>query len=172
MDDNKKYVKRIVFLNQSRRKLSAMNPATASASSDDFSWEEDLSEDLRMYNEEWEKSGGFDIDFSKLRHKFETGAVDLDDDNLVHDPDDTNLALLTRLTNLAISYHKNETGISLEFVRVLKANYHPSAGVTYYITFEANDTSDGNHKTKQYQAVVRYLPCDTQVISCWPKPSC
>lgn len=25
---------------------------------------------------------GFDIDFSKLRHKFETGAVDLDDDDL------------------------------------------------------------------------------------------
>lgn len=120
-----------------------------------------------MYNEEWDKSGGFDIDFSKLRHKFDTGAVDLNDDNLVLDPDDTNLALLTRLTHLAITHHKNETGISLEFVKVLKANYHPSAGVTYYITFEAND---GN-QTKQYQAVVRYLPMDTQVISCCPKPS-
>lgn len=52
---------------------------------------------------------GFDIDFSKLRHKFDTGAVDLNDDNLVLDPDDTNLALLTRLTHLAITHHKNET---------------------------------------------------------------
>ncbi|KAG2265574.1 hypothetical protein Bca52824_072653 [Brassica carinata] len=57
-----------------------MSPAIASTG--DFSWEEDLTEDLRLFNEEWKKSGGFDIDFSKLRHKFETGAVDLDDDDL------------------------------------------------------------------------------------------
>ncbi|KAF8095764.1 hypothetical protein N665_0323s0030 [Sinapis alba] len=147
-----------------------MIPANATASSDEFSWEEDLSEDLRLYNEEWEKSGAFDIDFSKLRYKFETGAVDLDDDDLVLDPDDTNLALLNRLTNLAISYYNDKTDISLEFVKVLKANYHPSAGVTYYITFQANDTSDGNQTTKLYQAVVRYLPSNTEVISCSPKP--
>ncbi|CAN6841065.1 unnamed protein product, partial [Brassica oleracea] len=122
-----------------------MSPAIASTG--DFSWEEDLTEDLRLFNEEWEKSGGFDIDFSKLRHRFETGAVDLDDDDLVPDPDDTNLALLNRLTNLAVSYYNDKTDTRLELVKVLKANYHPSAGVTYYITFEANDC---NQKTKQY----------------------
>lgn len=115
-----------------------MSPAIASTW--DFSWEEDLSEDLRLFDEEWEKSGvsadddlsislsfdfvvvvylvalivcyffqGFDIDFSKLRHKFETGAVDLDDDDLVLDPDDTNVGLLSRLSNLAISYYNDKT---------------------------------------------------------------
>ncbi|KAF8095765.1 hypothetical protein N665_0323s0031 [Sinapis alba] len=139
-----------------------MIPATAS--SDDFSWEEDLTVfDCLM------KSGkrGFDIDFSKLRHTFETGAVDLDDDDLVLGPDDTNIALLNRLSNLAVSYFNDKTDTRLEFVKVLKANYHPSAGVTYYITFQANDC---NQTTKQYQAVVRYLPRDTEVISCCPKP--
>ncbi|CAG7901816.1 unnamed protein product [Brassica rapa] len=143
-----------------------MSPAIASTG--DFSWEEDWSEDLRLFDEEWEKSGGFNIDFSKLRHKFETGAVDLDDDDLVLDPDDTNVGLLNRLSNLAISYYNDKTDTRLELVKVLKANYHPSAGVTYYITFEA---SDCNQKTTQYQAVVRYLPRDTEVISCCPKPS-
>lgn len=48
-----------------------MIPANATASSDEFSWEEDLSEDLRLYNEEWEKSGvrGND-DLSSLEFNF------------------------------------------------------------------------------------------------------
>ncbi|CAH2077404.1 unnamed protein product [Thlaspi arvense] len=137
-------------------------------SSDATVSEEDLTNDLRLFDEEWKKSGGFDVDFSKLRHTFGAGAVDLDDDDLV-DEHDTNRDLLNMLSEMAISYYKEETDTSLELVKVLRANFHPSAAITLFITFEANDLSDGN-QTKLYQAVVRYLPVDIEVCSCWPKP--
>uniref|UniRef100_A0A1J3ECT9 Cystatin domain-containing protein n=1 Tax=Noccaea caerulescens TaxID=107243 RepID=A0A1J3ECT9_NOCCA len=125
-------------------------------------------EDLERFDEEWLKSGGFDVDFSKLRFTFGAGAVDLEDSDLVREPD-TNRNLLNRLTEMSISYYKENTGISLELVNVLKANFHPSAAITLYITFEAIDSSDGN-QTKPFHAVVRYLPRDIEVVSCRPKP--
>ncbi|VVB13276.1 unnamed protein product [Arabis nemorensis] len=115
--------------------------------------------DLRCFDEEWTKSGGFDVDFSKLRDTFGAGSVDLEDDDFVYpDTDDeTNRDWLKTFCNMAISYYNEEKDTSLEFFKVLRANYHPSAGITLYITFEANDSLDGN-QTKPYQAVVCYLP--------------
>ncbi|XP_024015248.1 uncharacterized protein LOC112088928 [Eutrema salsugineum] len=133
--------------------------------SDDDEWD-NLSEDLRLFDEEW--GDGFDVDFTKLRHTFGAGAADLDSSTLVAEPD-TNRALLNRLSEMAISYYKENMGTSLEFVQVSRANYHPSAAVTIYMTFEANDPSDGNQK-KSFQTVTRYLPGDTEVCSCRPKP--
>ena len=135
--------------------------------SDDW---ETLSDDLRLLDEEWGKSGGFDVDFSKVRHRFGRGAVHLDDDNMVSEPHETNRDLLNRLSNMAISFYNDKTGIKLELVKVLRANFHPSAAITLYITFEANDPSDGN-QTKRYQAVVRYLSFDIEVCSCNHEPS-
>ncbi|XP_024012012.1 multicystatin [Eutrema salsugineum] len=112
---------------------------------------------------------GFDVDFTKLHHTFGAAAVDLDDSCLFSEPD-TNRGWLDRLCGMAIAYYKEKTDTSLEYVKVLRANFHPSAGITLYITFEANDLSDGN-QTKLYQAVVLY-GCYIEVCSCRPKPSC
>ncbi|EOA22334.1 hypothetical protein CARUB_v10002941mg [Capsella rubella] len=61
-------------------------------------------------------------------------------------------------------------GTSLEVDKILSANFHPSAGVTYYISFQVSDPSDANHQTKPYRAVVRYGTGDIDVRSCEPKP--
>lgn len=99
--------------------------------SDDW---ETLSDDLRLLDEEWGKSGvcnlqpflsfeelfdsfnfdlwcfqGFDVDFSKVRHRFGRGAVHLDDDNMVSEPHETNRDLLNRLSNMAISFYNDKT---------------------------------------------------------------
>ncbi|KAG7554150.1 Translation protein SH3-like domain superfamily [Arabidopsis suecica] len=78
--------------------------------------------------------------------------------------------MFSLLSNMAISYYNDKTDTSLELVKVLRANFHPSAAITLYITFEANDPKDGN-QTKRYQAVVLYLSFDIEVCSCKPEPS-
>ncbi|EOA22527.1 hypothetical protein CARUB_v10003181mg, partial [Capsella rubella] len=143
-------------------------PLDSSYDSDDW---ETLSDDFRLLDEEWDKSGGFDVDLSKLRHTFGCGSVDLDESDIVSnsEPHDyTNRDLLNRLSNMAISHYHQNTDTRLELVRVLRANFHPSAAIMLYITFEAYDLSDVHNQTNRYQAVVRYLPCDTQVCSCRP----
>ncbi|CAH2073218.1 unnamed protein product, partial [Thlaspi arvense] len=141
-------------------------PTNEEYDSDDW---ETLSDDFRLYEEEWTKSGGFDVDFSKLRHTFGSGFVDPDDEDGWYGEPGTGRDFLNRLCNMAISFYKEHEKTSLELVRVLRANYHPSFAITLYITFEANDPSHGN-QTKEFQCVVRYCPRDTEVYSCRPKP--
>ncbi|VVB13278.1 unnamed protein product [Arabis nemorensis] len=102
-------------------------------------------EDLRRFEEEWGKSEGFDVDLSKLRNTFSCGSVDLEDDDFVEpdSEDETNRDWLNTLCKMAVSYYKEKTDIRLEFFKALRANYHPSAAITLYITFEANDPLDG-----------------------------
>ncbi|WZZ47852.1 hypothetical protein YC2023_044111 [Brassica napus] len=57
-----------------------------------------------------------------------------------------------------------------EFVRVVKSNFHFSAGLIFLITFEVIDPYDG--KIKPFQARVRYLnDTFTEYIFCRPKPN-
>ncbi|CAH2065386.1 unnamed protein product [Thlaspi arvense] len=134
-------------------------PTNEEYDSDDW---ETLSDDFRLYEEEWAKSGGFDVDFSKLRHTFGSGFVDPDDEDGWYGEPGTGRDFLNRLCNMAISFYKEHGKTGLELVRVLRANYHPSFAITLYITFEANDPSHGN-QTKENQCMVRYCPRDTEV---------
>ncbi|XP_010452407.1 PREDICTED: uncharacterized protein LOC104734508 [Camelina sativa] len=155
------------------RKRPKLEETSKHDSYDSDDWET-LSDDFRLLDEEWDKSGGFDVDLSKLRHTFGYGSVDLDESDLVSnsEPHDTNNRdFLNRISKMAISYYNERTDTSLELVKVLRANFHPSAAITLYITFEAYDIWDVNNQTKRYQAVVRYLPWDIKVCSCCPAPS-
>ncbi|CAH8268440.1 unnamed protein product [Arabidopsis lyrata] len=137
---------------------------TTSDDSDD-----DYYEQLELFNQEMRKGGGFEIDFSKFRNCFDWQSLDLDDSTMADEPE-TNRDLMTMLSNRALAKHNDENGTSLELGKILRANFHPSSGVTYYISFEVNDPSDGN-QTKPYQAVVRHdIAGNARVISCNPKP--
>ncbi|XP_010423504.1 PREDICTED: uncharacterized protein LOC104708608 [Camelina sativa] len=168
-------LKRPKLEEETSSKLSNDEPRPADDSSYDSDDWETLSDDFRLLDEEWDKSGGFDVDLSKLRHTFGYGSVDLDESDLAsnsEEPYDTNNRdFLNRLSKMAISHYHENTDTRLELVKVLRANFHPSAAITLYITFEAYDLSDVNNQTKRYQAVVRYLPWDIKVCSCWPAPS-
>ncbi|CAN6846880.1 BnaC02g02470D [Brassica napus] len=110
---------------------------------------------------------GFEIDFKKFRYCFGWRPLDLDDSTMVDEPE-TNRDFIATLVNMALTKHNEERGASLELGKVLIANFHPSCAVTFYISFQVNDPSDGN-QTKPYRAVVRYFPGDIEVVSCYPK---
>ncbi|ESQ40416.1 hypothetical protein EUTSA_v10015607mg [Eutrema salsugineum] len=121
-----------------------------------------------FYDEDFQ---GFEIDFAKLSFSFEWKPLDLDDSTMVDDPE-TNRDFIAMLANLALTQHNAERNTSLELVKVLRANFHPSAGATFYISFEVKeDPSEDGNQTKPYRAVVRYLPRDMEVVSCFPKPT-
>ena len=57
-----------------------------------------------------------------------------------------------------------------EFVRVVKSNFHFSAGLMFLITFEVIDPYDS--EIKPFQARVRYLnDTFTEYVFCRPKPN-
>ncbi|CAE6076067.1 unnamed protein product [Arabidopsis arenosa] len=134
---------------------------TTSDDSDD-----DYYEQLEFFNQEMRKGGGYEIDFSKFRNCFDWQSLDLDDIEMA----DENRDLMAMLSNRALAKLNDENGTSLELGKILRANFHPSAGSTYYISFEVNDPSDGN-QTKPYQAVVfHHFAGNVRVRSCNPKP--
>ncbi|CAH8270095.1 unnamed protein product [Arabidopsis lyrata] len=138
--------------------------------SDSDNSEDGTPEEIQLFYDEWDKSQGFEIDFSKLNFCFDWKALDLDDSTMVDEPE-TNRDFIAMLSNQALTKHNADNGTSLELGKVLRANFHPSAGITLYISFQVNDLSDANRQTKPYRAVVRYLPGDIEVCSCKPKPS-
>ncbi|CAL9246570.1 unnamed protein product [Arabidopsis halleri] len=131
----------------------------------------DSDEQFELFNEELKKGGGFEIDFSKFPDYFKSNwqPLDLDDSTMADEPE-TNRDLMTMLSNRALTKHNAEYGTSLELGKILRANFHPSCGVTYYISFEVNDPSDGN-QTKPYRAVVCHDFAGNAIVrSCNPKP--
>ncbi|KAG5408080.1 hypothetical protein IGI04_004399, partial [Brassica rapa subsp. trilocularis] len=112
---------------------------------------------------------GYEIDFKKFRYCFGWRPFHLDDVSFFSDPE-TNRHFIAKLVNLALDQHNKENKTSLELGKILIANFHPSCGLTFYLSFEVNDPSDGN-QTKPYRAVVRYFPGDIEVVSCNPKDS-
>ncbi|CAN8298139.1 unnamed protein product [Cochlearia groenlandica] len=132
--------------------------------SDDY---EGTPEEIERFSKEIKRTEGFEIDFEKVGYLYDWNKVDLDDCTM--SSVQTNIELITMLSDMALKKHNAETNSRLELGKILRANYHPSGGVTFYISFQVNDPSNG--KTKPYQAKVRYLPCDMEVLSCRPKPS-
>ncbi|KAF7112378.1 hypothetical protein RHSIM_RhsimUnG0235700 [Rhododendron simsii] len=70
-------------------------------------------------------------------------------------------------------YHRQleeSEGMNLEFVKVVKANAVPVAGLRYYITFDVKDGDvvDGN-TTREFQAHVWDGIGHTEVLFCRPK---
>ncbi|XP_023637319.1 uncharacterized protein LOC111830152 [Capsella rubella] len=138
--------------------------------SDSDNSEDGTPEEIKLFYDEWDKSQGFEIDFSKLSFCFAWQPLDLDDSTMVDEPQ-TNRDFIAMLSELALIKHNSDNGTRLELGKILRANFHPSAGITLYISFEVNDPSDDNQTTKPYRAVVRYLAGDIEVHSCKPKPS-
>ncbi|XP_010452408.1 PREDICTED: uncharacterized protein LOC104734510 [Camelina sativa] len=143
-----------------------MEEETTCDDSDSDNSQDPTPEEIQLYYDEWDKSQGFEIDFSKLSYCGSWQPMDLDD--TWADEPQTNRDFIARLSNMALTKHNAENGTA----KVLRANFHPSAGITLYIFFEVNDPSDDANQTKPYRAVVRYLPeYDIEVHSCKPKPS-
>ncbi|CAH8324361.1 unnamed protein product [Eruca vesicaria subsp. sativa] len=135
---------------------------------EDFDSDDCTDEEIQLFDQELDRSGGgFEIDFKKFRYCFGWRPFDLDAVSLSSEPE-TNRHFIAKLANLALNQHNEKRGTSLELGKILIANFHPSCGVTFYISFQVNDPSDGN-QIKPYRAVVRYLPGDIEVISCKPK---
>ncbi|KAG2279393.1 hypothetical protein Bca52824_050613 [Brassica carinata] len=135
---------------------------------EDFDSDECSDEEMHLFDQELDRiGGGFEIDFKKFRYCFGWRPLDLDDSTMVDEPE-TNRDFIATLVNMALTKHNEERGASLELGKVLIANFHPSCAVTFYISFQVNDPSDGN-QTKPYRAVVRYFPGDIEVVSCYPK---
>ncbi|KAJ0234805.1 Cystatin/monellin superfamily protein [Hirschfeldia incana] len=132
----------------------------------DFDSEDCSDGEMELFDQELDRSGGYEIDFKKFRYCFGWRPFHLDDVSFFSDPE-TNRHFVAKLVNLALDQHNEEKKTSLELGKILIANFHPSCGMTFYISFEVNDPSDS--QTKPYRAVVRYFPGDIEVISCNPK---
>ncbi|VVB13277.1 unnamed protein product [Arabis nemorensis] len=116
---------------------------------------------------------GYEMDFSKFTFCFDWQQLDLDDDTWIEEdkPDQTNNRdLIAMLCNVALAKYNVEKNTKLELSKVLRANFHPSAAATFYISFEVSDPFDGN-QTKPYRAVVGYFPGRILVDSCNPRPA-
>ncbi|KFK26111.1 hypothetical protein AALP_AA8G204200 [Arabis alpina] len=153
-------------------KRQKMEETTADDSDSD---ESDMGtpEEIQRFYDEYDKSQGFEMDFSKFTFCFDWKQLDLEDDDWVqkNNPDQTNNRdLIAMLCNVALTKHNEEKGTNLKLGQVLNANYHLAAAVTFYISFQVIDPCDGN-QTKPYRAVVGYLPGRILVKSCNPRPS-
>ncbi|CAA7033869.1 unnamed protein product [Microthlaspi erraticum] len=126
-------------------------------------------EEIQLFYDEWDKSQGFEIDFSKLTYCSSWKQLDLDDSTMVKEPE-TNREFIAKLAKLALTKHNAEMQTSLELGKILRANFYLAAGPVFHISFQVNDPSQGN-QTVPYRAVVRYLPGDTEVGSCFPRPT-
>ncbi|XP_013627107.1 PREDICTED: uncharacterized protein LOC106333173 isoform X3 [Brassica oleracea var. oleracea] len=122
--------------------------------------------------EQVNQSDGFDIDFDYYRCVFNYHRAYLDDiefGEFGNEPETTG-DFLTRLAQKSLEDHNVKEKREFEFVRVVKSNFHFSAGLMFLITFEVIDPYDG--KTKPFQARVRYLnDTFTEYIFCRPKPN-
>ncbi|KAJ0234803.1 Cystatin/monellin superfamily protein [Hirschfeldia incana] len=133
----------------------------------DFDSEDCSDGEMELFDQELDRSGGYEIDFKKFRYCFGWSQLNLNVSTMIDEPE-TNRDFIAKLANMALTKHNADRGTSLELGKILIANYHPSCAITLYISFQVNDPSDGN-QTKPYRAVVRYLPGDIEVVSCNPK---
>ncbi|KAG2241391.1 hypothetical protein Bca52824_096623 [Brassica carinata] len=118
-----------------------------------------------------EEKQGFDIDFDYYRCVFKYHRAYLDD-AVFGDVSETTGDLISqeRLSQKSLEDHNVNEKREFEFVRVVKSNFHFSAGLMFLITFEVIDPYDGN--IKPFQARVRYLnDTFTEYIFCRPKPN-
>ncbi|KAH0913784.1 hypothetical protein HID58_028230, partial [Brassica napus] len=129
-------------------------------------------EELDRMREEVNQSDGFDIDFDYYRCVFNYHRAYLDDvefGEFGNEPETTG-DFLTRLAQKSLEDNNAKEKREFEFVRLVKSNFHFSAGLMFLITFEVIDPYDG--KIKPFQARVRYLnDTFTEYIFCRPKPN-
>ncbi|VVA91145.1 unnamed protein product [Arabis nemorensis] len=149
--------------------LDEKDDDTSTDSSSSFSYSDFDEDDLRSCNEEFARSGNFDFDFSRVRRTYNFKPVIFNQNCFTYEPD-TDEASLERLLKEAIKKCNKEEGTNLELVKVLRANFHPGGGITFYITFEAIDHAHAHDQPKSYQTMIGYLPMDIRVIYVRPKP--
>ncbi|CAG7860980.1 unnamed protein product [Brassica rapa] len=129
-------------------------------------------EELDRMREEVNQSDGFDIDFDHFRCVFNYHRAYLDDGEFgdFGDEPETTEDFLKRLSQKSLEdYNLNEKR-KFEFFRVVKSNFHFSAGLMFLITFEVTDPYDS--EIKPFQARVRYLnDTFTEYVFCRPKPN-
>ncbi|KAG2310173.1 hypothetical protein Bca4012_024676 [Brassica carinata] len=125
---------------------------------------------MQLFDQELDRIGrGYEIDFKKFRYCLGWRSFNLDDISLFSEPE-TSRRFIAKLANPALTKYNEGRGTSLELGKILIATFHPSCGMTFYISFQVNDPSD--NQTKSYRSVVRYFPGDIEVVSCNPKESC
>ncbi|XP_023643222.1 uncharacterized protein LOC111831899 [Capsella rubella] len=128
-----------------------------------------VDEEIAMMNEQIEASEGFDIDFSKFRCLFNYHPVDFNDKGFVEEPE-TNADLFKRVSQKSLDNYNKENNTEYEFDKLVKANFHMSAGVMLLITFQVKDPSDSS-LLKEFQARVHYSFVDeSDYVFCRPKP--
>ncbi|KAG7573967.1 Cystatin-related plant [Arabidopsis suecica] len=115
-----------------------------------------------------EESKGFDIDFAKFRCVFNYKPVDLDLENQFVLEPETTRGLIDMLSKKSLKRFNKTNSTNHEFVKVIKANYHFSAGIMFYITFQGKLLSDDD--SKLFQAKIRSCGSSTDIILCELKP--
>ncbi|KAG7569513.1 Cystatin-related plant [Arabidopsis thaliana x Arabidopsis arenosa] len=114
------------------------------------------------------ESKGFDIDFTKFRCVFNYKLADLDLENqFVYEPETTR-GLLDRLSRNSLKRFNKTNSTNYEFVKVIKANYHLTAGIMFFITFEGKLLNEDD--SKLFQAKIRYCGRTIDIVSCELKP--
>ncbi|XP_010507596.1 PREDICTED: uncharacterized protein LOC104784239 [Camelina sativa] len=125
-------------------------------------------EECLLMEKQVEESKGFDIDFAKFCCRFNYLPVDFDAHNAFVLEPETTRELLDRLSLKSLERFNEINSTKYEFVKVIKANYHLSAGMMFYITFQAKLFSDDD--SKEFQAKVCHLNDNPDFISCELKP--
>ncbi|KAH0882925.1 LOW QUALITY PROTEIN: hypothetical protein HID58_059021 [Brassica napus] len=121
-------------------------------------------QEQERFKEEVENSEGFDIDFDSFRCVFNYHRAYLD-----AWMSQTPLEIYS-LSKEALDGRNATYKTDFEFVSVVKANFHYSAGFMFLITFEVRDPYDG--LIKLFQAGVRHLKHTfTEHVFCRPKPN-
>ncbi|XP_059440489.1 uncharacterized protein LOC132172944 [Corylus avellana] len=122
-------------------------------------------EEIRIYEDQVSKSGGFDVSPVSGDPGYRC---------IIQPWNNTNSALqdFELYSQLAVNEYNRrfkEENRVLEFVKVLKAMGRRANLFVFYITFEAKDVGDGG-KIKIYQAVIFYGVPDIEVASFRLKP--
>ncbi|XP_010505330.1 PREDICTED: uncharacterized protein LOC104782167 [Camelina sativa] len=112
-------------------------------------------------------SKGFDIDFTKFRCIFNYKPVNLDDNQYALEPETTR-EFMARLSMESLEGFNEINSTNYVFVKVIKANFHFSAGIMFYITFQGKLLSD--YVLKQFQTKVICYCAEPDFISCELKP--
>ncbi|XP_019101953.1 PREDICTED: uncharacterized protein LOC104699282 [Camelina sativa] len=124
-------------------------------------------EEYRILREQVHESEGFDIDFTKFRCAFNYLPVALDGDDEFGGPG-TNREFMDRLSLGSLERFNETNSTKYEFDKVIKVNHHLSAGMMFYITFQAKLPSDD--VSKEFQARLCYCSGTPDYILCQLKP--
>ncbi|CAA7048418.1 unnamed protein product [Microthlaspi erraticum] len=130
----------------------------SSSSSEDYD-----ENDVRMWDAEYERSGDYDFDFTRIGRYKDFNPVNFNDSTFAEEPE-TDEDFVGHMCKAALKKYNHDKGTNLEFARALRANFHPSAGFTFCISFEAKDASE----VKPFHARVRYLSEEFFVCDIYP----